>query len=187
MVRKINDLQLRCSTIFETARLEGIFRETMALKPFISLFIALGALIFMPFSSMAQQPIIPDVAVHEKSDYEKRCKSVSFGEDFIVHLDFNNDKLDDIIVNGGAVTCDGVEGPDCKPVGCPYKFYLQVEEGGYLMAANADLFGYDLAKRYGNMVLVLKAHGASCQRAAPDFCLITVRVRGTDFDIISKK
>ena len=49
------------------------------------------------------------------------------------------------------------------------------------------LHGYELKKRYGNMVLELKANGVSCGKAETDYCILTIRVRGGRFETISKK
>lgn len=131
--------------------------------------------------------IVPDAIATVKAEVAKRCKTPVYGEDFSDAVDFNNDTLVDVIVNLGAVNCDGVPGGLCGNVGCPHEFYIQVAEGGYFLAANADLYGYEMKKRYGNMVLELKANAASCGRDDPEYCIMTIRVRGAQFDTISKK
>lgn len=137
-------------------------------------------------AAAARSEIILNVAAREKASYKRHCKSAEFEPAFINHVDFNNDGLSDIIVDHGAVICDGKKGTACRDIGCPYNFYIQVAEGGYLFAANADLFGYDLMKRYGNMVLVLRADGVSCKKPVGEPCTITIRVRNTTFETISK-
>jgi hypothetical protein len=62
-----------------------------------------------------------------------------------------------------------------------------VAEGGYLMIATAQIYGYDFIQRFGNMVLVMKMHPHFCDRTGGDPCEITVRVRGVKFVTISKK
>lgn len=131
--------------------------------------------------------IVPDAQAVVQGEVAKRCKTPIYGEDFVDDVDFNNDGLTDAIFNLGAVNCDGVQGGLCGNVGCPHEFYIQVAEGGYFLAANADLYGYELKKRYGNMVLELKANAASCGRDDPEYCIMTIRVRGAQFDTISKK
>ncbi len=131
--------------------------------------------------------IVPDAIATAQAEVAKRCKTPIYGEDFSEAIDFNNDSLLDAIVNLGAVNCDGTPGGLCGNVGCPYEFYIQVAEGGYFLAANADLYGYELKKRYGNMVLELKANAASCGRDDSEYCIMTIRVRGAQFDTISKK
>jgi hypothetical protein len=131
--------------------------------------------------------IVPDPVATVQAEVAKRCKTQIYGQDFADHVDFNNDTLADTIVNLGAVNCDGIPGGLCGDVGCPHQFFIQVAEGGYFLAANADLYGYDLKKRYGNMVLELKANAASCGREGSDYCVMTIRVRGADFETISKK
>ena len=131
--------------------------------------------------------IVPDALAAVQAEVAKACKSAVYGEDFADNVDFNNDRLPDAIFNLGAVNCDGVPGGLCGNVGCPHEFYIQVAEGGYFLAANADLYGYDMKKRFGNMVLELKANAASCGRDDSEYCTMTVRVRGADFETISKK
>lgn len=138
-------------------------------------------------AAAARAEIILNVAGRERASYKGHCEAAEFGQDFIRHVDFNNDGLDDIIVNHGEVTCDGKKGTTCRDIGCPFNFYIRLAEGGYIFAANADLFGYDMMKRYGNMVLVLKADGVSCKKAVGEPCTITIRVRNTTFETISKK
>ena len=75
----------------------------------------------------------------------------------------------------------------CGNVGCPHEFYIRVAEGGYFLAATADLYGYEMKKRFGNMVLELKANAASCGRSDDEYCIMTIRVRNTRFETISKK
>jgi hypothetical protein len=44
-----------------------------------------------------------------------------------------------------------------------------------------------MKKRFGNMVLELKANAASCGRSDDEYCIMTIRVRNTRFETISKK
>ena len=131
--------------------------------------------------------IVPDAVATAQAEVARQCKTPLYGEDFADTIDFNNDGLADAIVNLGAVNCDGTPGGLCGNVGCPHEFYIQVAEGGYFLAANADLYGYEIKKRYGNRVLELKANAASCGRDDPEYCLMTIRVRGARFETISKK
>ena len=131
--------------------------------------------------------IVPDALAAVQAEVAKGCKSAVYGEDFADNVDFNNDRLPDAIFNLGAVNCDGVPGGLCGNVGCPHEFYIQVAEGGYFLAANADLYGYDMKKRFGNMVLELKANAASCGRDDDEYCTMTIRVRGARFETISRK
>lgn len=157
----------------------------MIVRTKLCLFLAaLGLLLPFP---LAAQNLIADAVAQEKAAVAAQCKTAEFGTDFASIVDFNNDHLDDVITNLGAVNCDGKDGGLCKDVGCPHNFYIQVAEGGYFFAANADLYGYELKKRYGNMVLQLKANGISCDKPDSDYCFITIRVRGGRFETISKK
>lgn len=131
--------------------------------------------------------IVPDALAAVEAEVAARCKSAIYGEDFADTVDFNNDRLVDAIFNLGAVNCDGVPGGLCGNVGCPHQFYIRVAEGGYFLAANADLYGYSMKKRFGNMVLELKANAASCGRDDDEYCTMTIRVRNTRFETISKK
>ncbi|MDO9417619.1 hypothetical protein [Pararhizobium sp.] len=150
-------------------------------------FLSMLCLSLLLVPARAQSEIIPDVAAQEKASYEGHCGSILYGPNFIRDVDFNNDGLVDAIVSHGEVVCDGKKGTTCKPIGCPYNFYIRVAEGGYLFAANADLYSYDLIKRYGNMVLVLQADGVSCKKPEGETCAMTIRVRGTKFETISRK
>ncbi len=131
--------------------------------------------------------IVQDPLATVQAEVAARCKTPIYGDDFADNIDFNNDTLVDAIFNLGAVNCDGVPGGLCGDVGCPHQFYIHVAEGGYFLAANADLYGYEMKKRFGNMVFELKANAASCGRDDSEYCTMTVRVRGADFETISKK
>lgn len=131
--------------------------------------------------------IIDDAVAYEKEQVADQCKATVYGDDFASVVDFNNDGLDDVITNLGAVNCDGTDGKLCGNVGCPHNFYVGVAEGGYVFIANADLYGYELKKRYGNLVFEMKANAASCGRDDDEYCIITSRVRGLRFDTISKR
>ncbi len=131
--------------------------------------------------------IVPDALAAVQAEVATRCKKAIYGEDFADYVDFNNDRLVDAIFNLGAINCDGVPGALCGNVGCPHQFYIRVAEGGYFLAANADLYGYDMKKRFGNMVLELKANAASCGRDDDEYCTMTIRVRNARFETISKK
>lgn len=156
----------------------------MALR--IRILAALAALLVAaPAASAAE--IVPDALAFEQAEIAKSCTSAFYGQDFADTVDFNNDGLPDLITNRGAVNCDGVPGGLCGNVGCPHNFYIRVAEGGYFLAASADLYGYDMKKRYGNMVLELKANAVSCGRDDSEYCVMTIRVRGARFETISRK
>ncbi|WP_446699243.1 hypothetical protein [Agrobacterium cavarae] len=93
----------------------------------------------------------------------------------------------DAVTNRGALTCDGHKSTTCNDDGCPYNFYVQVKEGGYLLIATATIYGYDFIHRFGNMVFVLKMHPRYCERTDSAPCEMTVRVRGTAFVTLSRK
>lgn len=142
--------------------------------------------LIQPASGEAAE-IIDDALAYEKAQVAAQCKTAVYGDDFAAIIDFNNDGLEDVITNLGAVNCDGTDGKLCGNVGCPHNFYVGVAEGGYVFIANADLYGYELKKRYGNLVFEMKANAASCGRDDDEYCIITSRVRGLRFDTISKR
>jgi hypothetical protein len=146
------------------------------------------ALVIMPVVAEAQQSLVQDPVAFEKDHFTKRCEGqASFGDHFSTEEDINNDKLMDVVINEGEITCKGEKGPDCTDEGCTYNFYIRVEDGGYLLIATARIYGYDFIQRFGNMVLVMKMHPKYCDRTEGDPCLMTVRVRGTQFVTISAK
>lgn len=143
--------------------------------------------LLIPVAAGAQQQLVMDPEMYERGHFQKTCKAAQFGADFIRRLDINNDGLEDMVINHGELTCDGVRGPACNADGCPNNFYIQVKEGGYIMIATAQIYGYDFIKRFGNMVFVLKMHPRFCERKDAAPCEMTVRVRGGQFVTISKK
>ncbi|QLF68989.1 hypothetical protein FE840_005220 [Peteryoungia desertarenae] len=157
------------------------------MKSGLGLFVSLGLMLGAVASASAQQELLDDPEIYEKSYFSNQCQSVQYGPDFISRIDVNNDKLVDVVTNHGEIICDGVRGPGCTGDGCPYNFYLQVKEGGYFMIATAQMYGYDFIQRFGNMVFVLKMHPRYCERTDSRPCEMTVRVRGTRFMTISRK
>lgn len=158
-----------------------------AVKILLFTLLQVGLLLMFPAASSAQQELLSDPEIYEKDHFRKQCKVAEFGEDFITRLDINNDGLMDLVSNHGALTCDNAKATACTDDGCPYNFYVQVKEGGYLMIATAQLYGYDFLKRFGNMVFAFKMHPRYCERTDTEPCIMTVRVRGTKFVTISRK
>ncbi|MBO9182789.1 hypothetical protein [Rhizobium sp. E27B/91] len=151
-------------------------------------FLNVMAFVVMPAVASAQQALLTDPVAFEKEHFTKRCGAgVTFGDGFATEQDINNDKRGDIVINEGEITCQGEKGPDCTDEGCPHNFYIQVDTGGYLMIATAQIYSYDFIMRFGNMVLVMKMHPRFCDRTDTEPCQITVRVRGTKFTTIFKK
>ncbi|WP_337270652.1 hypothetical protein [Oryzifoliimicrobium ureilyticus] len=135
----------------------------------------------------AQQSLVDDPVAFEQKHFQAQCKEASFSGAFASRIDINNDGLTDVVINEGELTCEGEKGPQCNDDGCPYNFYVQVAEGGYLLIATAQMFGYEMEKRYGNMVLDMKMNPRFCDRSGGDPCVIISRVRGVKFFTISKK
>lgn len=157
------------------------------LKRISILLLHLVLLIALPAAALAEQKLTDDPEVLEKQYFQKSCGNAQFGPDFIKRIDINNDTLTDVVVNHGDLTCNGTRGPSCNEEGCPYNFYVQVKEGGYLLIATARIYGYDFIQRFGNMVFVLKMHPRFCDRTDAAPCEMTVRVRDTRFVTISRK
>lgn len=156
-------------------------KKSLSLLAALLAFLAAG-------NAFAQQQLLSDPEIYEKTFFQKKCQIVQFDSNFVVRQDINNDGLMDAVVNHGAVNCDGTRGVGCNGDGCPYNFYLQVKEGGYFMIASAQIYGYDFEQRFGNMVLAMKMHPRFCERAeGTDPCVVTARVRGARFFTISRK
>lgn len=145
-------------------------------------------LVVAPTLAFAQQPQrFSDPEIYEKDYFRKECKTADFGPTFIKRFDINNDGMLDLVSNQSDMTCDGVKGPRCTAEGCPYNFYVQIKEGGYVMVATAQLYSYDFVQYFGNMVFELTMHPRFCGRTDAKPCEMRVRVRGLDFNILSKK
>ncbi|WHA41096.1 hypothetical protein [Agrobacterium larrymoorei] len=157
------------------------------MKRLLSAMLYALVLVAMPVMALAQQELVNDPEIYEKDFFRKECKVAEFGPEFLTRLDINNDGLVDAVTNRSALTCDGQKSSSCNDDGCPYNFYVQVKEGGYLLIATATIYSYDFVQRFGNMVFVLKMHPRYCDRTDSVPCEMTVRVRGTKFVTISRK
>ncbi|MGV2134103.1 MULTISPECIES: hypothetical protein [Rhizobium/Agrobacterium group] len=178
MVRNALDFRSR----HRAAILSKVHAVKLLFRLLLCLLLSLSASV-----ALAQQQLVSDPEIYEKDHFRKVCKTAEFDDNYVTRLDINNDGIVDAIVNEGALTCDGKRGPDCDAEGCPYNFYVQVKEGGYLMIATAKIFGYDFIQRYGNKVFVLKMPPHFCDRTDGPQCEMTVRVRGVMFVTIVKK
>ena len=123
----------------------------------------------------------------EVRHFAKLCQRVSFADNYLTRIDFNNDKLMDIVTNPSGVTCDGVKDPECSLLGCPHRFYAQLEDGTFAMVAEIQLYSYSTYMRYGNQVLVIETHGGFCKRTIAERCKVTYRVRGARFVELMKE
>ncbi|WP_117192845.1 hypothetical protein [Rhizobium terrae] len=144
-------------------------------------------LALLPAFALAQQQIVSDPEIYEKNHFREECKIAQFDADFIKRFDINNDGIIDLVSDQSRLVCDGKRGPACNAEGCPYNFYVQVKEGGYVMVATAKLYRYDFVQYFGNMVFNLTMHPRYCGRTDAVPCEMRVRVRGLDFNILSKK
>lgn len=154
------------------------------------LIVLMQALVLMlwPTLGFAQQPQrFTDPEIYEKDYFRKDCKVADFGAGFIKRFDINNDGMPDVVTNQSELTCDGVKGPRCTAEGCPYNFYVQIKEGGYIMVATAVIYNYDFVQYFGNMVFELTMHPRYCGRTDAAPCEMRARVRGLNFNILSKK
>ncbi|MFB9953123.1 hypothetical protein ACFFP0_30170 [Rhizobium puerariae] len=157
------------------------------MKKLLIVFVQAMALILVPALSLAQQELVSDPEIYEKDHFRAECKIAQFEPDFIKRFDINNDGIVDLVSDHSKLVCDGNRGPACNNDGCPYNFYIQAKEGGYIMIATAQIYGYDFVKYFGNMVFVLKMHPRYCDRTDAVPCEMRVRVRGGRFVTISKQ
>lgn len=164
----------------------GAHPEVSALNNLIRIAILLAS-IFATTTAGAQQDLVADPERYEREHFDKKCKIAQYEGNFAKRLDFNNDGIEDIVINEGAITCDGERQFLCNSEGCPHNFYVQVKEGGYIMIATAQVFSYDFIPWYGYSVLKLMMNPRYCDRTTGAPCEMTVRVRGTKFVTIGKK
>ena len=157
------------------------------MKKILIVFVQAVVLVLLPASSFAQQQLVSDPEIYEKDHFRATCKAAQFDPGFIERFDINNDGIIDLVSDHSKLVCDGKRGPACNNDGCPYNFYIQAKEGGYIMIATAQLYGYDFVKYFGNMVFLLKMHPRYCDRTDAEPCEMRVRVRGGRFVTISKK
>jgi hypothetical protein len=145
-------------------------------------------MLLAPAAALAQQTPVADPELFEMKHFRKLCGQVDFGSDFVKKTDFNNDGIPDMIVNEGEINCDGHAQFYCDDEGCPYNFYVQGKEGGYILIATARLYRYDMVKRFGNMVFEMEMPPRYCDRQPDEArCLTTIRVRGTRFVTLFSK
>ena len=78
------------------------------MKSLLIVILNLIAFVVMPAAAEAQQSLLQDPVAYEKDHFTKSCDGqVSFGDKFATQQDINNDKLMDIVINEGEITCKG--------------------------------------------------------------------------------
>jgi hypothetical protein len=145
------------------------------------------ALLAVSSQAFSQAKLISDPEIYEKNHFRSECKIAQFDLDFIKRFDINNDGIIDLVSDHSKLVCDGKRGPACDAEGCVNNFYVQVKEGGYIMVATAKLYSYEFVQYFGNMVFNLTMHPRYCGRTDATPCQMRARVRGLDFNILSKK
>ncbi len=145
--------------------------------------IALLSAVFLSGSTVSQAGLNGRLGVlkSESAHFGRICRKIDYAKDYLMQIDFNNDKRQDFITTPSGVTCDGVRAPECSSLGCPYRFYVQLSDGSYHLAAEMQLFDWKMRLRYGNMVFVMKMQGSFCDRTPMETCKVEYRVRGTKF------
>ena len=145
------------------------------------------ALLAVSSQAFSQAKLISDPEIYEKNHFRSECKIAQFDPNFIKRFDINNDGIIDLVSDHSKLVCDGKRGPACDAEGCVNNFYVQVKEGGYIMVATAKLYSYEFVQYFGNMVFNLTMHPRYCGRTDAKPCQMRARVRGLDFNILSKK
>jgi hypothetical protein len=144
-------------------------------------FLIVFILIAISTATLARAQDFGQVKRMEAAHFKKLCRTVKFDSNYLTAFDFNNDKLIDAITSPGSVTCDGVKNPECSLLGCPHRFYAQLDDGSFTMIAEIQFYGLSTYMRYGNQVLVIDMQGGFCKRPIAEICRVTYRVRGTRF------
>lgn len=145
------------------------------LFPFVVLILSLASPVF------AEDSDLVDVLRAESRHFGKTCKVTQFAENYLRVVDYNNDKLPDVITTPGGVTCDGVAAPECSVLGCETRFYTQLKDGTYHLTAEFQLYDWSMRLRYGNMVFVMLMQGGMCGRTTVETCKVEYRVRELRF------
>ena len=161
--------------------------EVDPVKKLLIVVLQILALLVLPGQAYSQAKLISDPEIYEKNHFRDECKIAQFEPDFIKRFDINNDGIIDLVSDHTKLVCDGKRGPACDAEGCPHNFYVQVKEGGYIMVATAKVYSYAFVQYFGNMVFNLTMHPRYCGRSDAKPCEMRVRVRGLDFNILSKK
>lgn len=159
----------------------GFLRAFHVAACVLTLLIVVPGQFILPANGFAAETAIEEVMRAERIRLGKLCKTIRFSSDYLTLIDYNNDKLPDVVTNPGGVTCDGVRVPECSVLGCMTRFYTQLKDGGYHLTAEMQLYDWHMRLRYGNMVFVMTMQGGMCKRAAVDVCTVEYRVRELRF------
>lgn len=147
----------------------------------------LVAIVMFACGSTAFADGLDQVRRAEIRHFAKSCHKIELDDGYLKQFDFNNDGLADVITEPGLALCDGVKAPECNLLGCPYRFYVQTDDGTYALIAEMQFYSYTTYMRYGNQVIVAIMQGPYCGRSTAQTCKITYRIRDTSLIEIKRE
>jgi len=105
----------------------------------------------------------------ERSELSDLCTDIEFLDGYTRPVNVNDDGLDDLLIDYGALSCDGMRSMFCGSGGCTQKIYLQRSDGSFYEAASFLTYEIDFDEPE-NASFVVASHGSSCDRAGVDAC-----------------
>jgi hypothetical protein len=149
---------------------------------------AISALLLFTLSALSHAQSLQSLPAHEQEVLKESCINPSFAENYIFRDDLNYDKREDMILNGGAVSCNGKPAQDCSTSTCPHRIYSQSRDGTYEYEGEINAYSVEAKYRFGVKIMVFHVPAEQCAKeTTPAFCKFIVRLQGHDLKLLSRE
>lgn len=149
-------------------------------------FLGLIALMAPAFATEhAASVIVSDPVEAERRIIAESCSEVVLDDAFAERVDLTGDGRDDVVMDYGALQCDGMVSAFCGSGGCSYTIYVALEDGRYVRAFEGLIYGVQGIYYDGRRAIAIGMHGSACDRVGAAGCQ-DVRVwNGSTFEVVA--
>lgn len=133
----------------------------------------------------ADDALIQRATERERATFGPACGEMSFLPEAFIVGDFSKDGNDDVIVNAGVVSCGGAIGSECNDFGCPFRIYVQADDGKLNYVTQVRAFDMKQGYLYGIRNLKFRIKGKHCQKLGRSSCTIITRIENRELVTIA--
>ena len=151
-------------------------------------FIALAVMALVAPASATQHAagiIVNDPVEAERQIIAKDCTELVLDDGFAQRIELTGDGRDDVVMNYGALECDGMVSAFCGSGGCSYTIYVAREDGRYIRAFEGLIYGVQGIYYEGGRAISIGRHGSACGRPGYQGCQEARRWNGSAFEIVA--
>ncbi|MFM2281093.1 MAG: hypothetical protein RLZZ444_3324 [Pseudomonadota bacterium] len=133
----------------------------------------------------AEEGLVQRAAERERATFGPACGEMSFLPEAFIVGDVSKDGIDDVIINAGAVSCGGAIGSECNSFGCPFRIYVQAEDGKLNYISQVRALEMKQGYLYGIRNLKFRIKGKHCQKLGRNTCTIITRIENRELVTIA--